>query len=56
MRGSDPYLGEAIQYLKKNPELRYISDGDPTTVSAPAELPEKLGELRDDLGRPVVRY
>ncbi len=56
VRGSDPYLGEAIQNLKKNPELRYISDGDPTTVSAPAELPAKLGELRDDLGRPVVRY
>jgi len=56
VRGSDPYLGEAIQYLKENPELRYVSDGDPTTVSAPAELPAKLGKLRDDLGRPVVRY
>ncbi len=56
VRGSDPYLGEVIQYMKDNPELRYISDGDPTTVSAPAELQEKLGALRSDLGRPVVRY
>lgn len=56
VRGSDPYLGEAIQYLKDHPELRYVSDGDPTTVSAPKELPAKLGDLRTDLGRPVVRY
>ncbi len=56
VRGSDPYLAEAIQYLKDNPELRYVSDGDPTTVSAPAELPSKLGKLSSDLGRPVVTY
>ncbi len=55
-RGSDPYLAQAIEHFKDNPELRYISDGDPTTVSAPAELAETLGEVSDALGRPVVRY
>jgi peptidoglycan/xylan/chitin deacetylase (PgdA/CDA1 family) len=54
--GSD-YLKAAIQNFKNHPELRYISDGDPTTVSAPKTLDtETLGELRGDLGRPVVRY
>ncbi|MFH1834458.1 MAG: polysaccharide deacetylase family protein, partial [bacterium] len=56
IRGSADYITEAIANLKKNPELRYISDGDPTTVSAPATLAAELGELRADLGRPVVRY
>ncbi len=55
-RGSDPHLAQAIKHFKDNPGLRYISDGDPTTVSAPAELPEALGQLSDALGRPVVRY
>jgi hypothetical protein len=49
-------LRDAIAELKSHPELRYISDGDPTTVSAPQELDKDLGELRADLGRPVIRY
>jgi len=49
-------LREAIADLKANPELRYISDGDPTTVSAPLKVADDLGGLRTDLGRPVVRY
>lgn len=56
IRGSVNYVTEAIQSFKKNPQLRYISDGDPTTVSAPATLDSVLGEVSDDLGRPVVRY
>lgn len=56
IRGSANYIVDAIANFKAHPELRYISDGDPTTVSAPAELDSKLGELIDDLGRPVVRY
>jgi len=56
IRGSANYITTAIADFKKNPELRYISDGDPTTVSAPADLASKLGNLRTDLGRPVVRY
>ena len=56
IRGSASYITDAIQNFKDNPKLRYVSDGDPTTVSAPAELAADLGDLVDDLGRPVVRY
>ncbi|MCL5736208.1 MAG: polysaccharide deacetylase family protein [Actinobacteria bacterium] len=56
IRGSANYLTDAIEYFKKHPDLKYISDGDPTTVSAPLHLNSKLGELKGDLGRPVVRY
>jgi len=56
IRGSANYITDAIAAFEKHPELRYISDGDPATVSAPTELAEKLGELRSDLGRPVIRY
>lgn len=56
IRGSEPYFLDAIQEFKKNPALRYISDGDRTTVSAPAELDPALGEVSADLGRPVIRY
>ncbi len=56
VRGSNPYLIDAVQLLKTNPGLRYISDGDPTTVSAPKQVDSKLGDILEDLGRPVVRY
>jgi hypothetical protein len=49
-------LAVAIDELKRNSQLLYISDGDPTTVSAPHTLDPSLGEPRDDLGRPVIRY
>jgi peptidoglycan/xylan/chitin deacetylase (PgdA/CDA1 family) len=56
IRGSANYITDAIANFNKHPELRYISDGDPTTVSAPADLAPELGVPRTDLGRPVVRY
>lgn len=56
IRGSANFITDAIDNFKKHPELRYVSDGDPTTVSAPTTLDAKLGELSADLGRPVVRY
>ena len=56
VRGGANYLTDAINTLKQHPELRYISDGDPTTVSAPQTLDPKLGEPLSDLGRPVIRY
>jgi peptidoglycan/xylan/chitin deacetylase (PgdA/CDA1 family) len=56
IRGSADYITTAIADFEKNPALRYISDGDPTTISAPADLASKLGEPRADLGRPLVRY
>ncbi len=49
-------LAVAIGQLKSHRELMYISDGDPTSVSAPYDLAPSLGEPRTDLGRPVVRY
>jgi len=56
IRGSENFIVDAIEHFKQNPELRYVSDGDPTTVSAPAELAESLGSVADGLGRPIVRY
>jgi peptidoglycan/xylan/chitin deacetylase (PgdA/CDA1 family) len=56
IRGSGHYITDAIQHFKDHPELRYISDGDPTTVSAPKDLDPSLGQLKTNLGRPVVRY
>lgn len=49
-------LKQAINALKKTPELRYVSDGDPAVISAPADLAEELGTLQDNLGRPVITY
>lgn len=49
-------LQQAIDNFKKHPDLKYISDGDPTTVSAPKQVSDELGIPRTDLGRPVVRY
>jgi peptidoglycan/xylan/chitin deacetylase (PgdA/CDA1 family) len=49
-------LSIAIDELKRRKELLYISDGDPTYVSAPAQLDSSLGQVRSDLGRPIVRY
>jgi len=56
IRGSANYITAAIANFKKHPELKYVSDGDPTTVSAPATLDPKLGALKTDLGRPIIRY
>lgn len=56
IEASDDRLRQAIASFNKNPGLRYISDGDPTTVSAPSALDPALGDVREDLGRPLVRY
>ncbi len=49
-------LKKVLAQLKSGSPLRYVSDGDPLTVSAPQSLPPELGDLLPDLGRPVVRY
>jgi peptidoglycan/xylan/chitin deacetylase (PgdA/CDA1 family) len=49
-------LKSVLALLNKHPELRYVSDGDPTTISAPRNLPAQLGTLRNDTSRPIVRY
>jgi len=56
IRGSANYITQAIADLNKQPGLRYVSDGDPTAVSAPKDLAESLGAVKDDLGRPIIRY
>jgi peptidoglycan/xylan/chitin deacetylase (PgdA/CDA1 family) len=43
-------LDRYFALFKKYPELRYISDGNPETVTIPENLPEGLkGTLKDDL-------
>jgi len=49
-------LALAIDELKNRPGILYVSDGDPTTVSAPYDLDSSLGEPLSNLGRPVIRY
>lgn len=49
-------LAVAIEELQSRPGMLYISDGDPTAVSAPYDLAASLGQTRDDLGRPIIRY
>jgi peptidoglycan/xylan/chitin deacetylase (PgdA/CDA1 family) len=56
IRGSGTLIADAIKSFKEHPGTRYVSDGDPTTVSAPAELAPSLGEVAENLGRPIVRY
>jgi hypothetical protein len=44
-----------LGFFQDHPELRYVSDGDPTIVTVPDPLPSRLeGTLRDDLS--VRRY
>lgn len=35
-------LYDWLQYFDKNPNARYISDGDPTTITIPISEKEKL--------------
>jgi len=45
-----------VDYFKRHPEVRFISDGDPNTISVPKSLPAEVGSLRTDLQQRVVRY
>jgi hypothetical protein len=47
---------DLVWYFREYPNLRYISDGDPRVISAPANVSEKLGRLRPGLNKQVVRY
>ena len=49
-------LSAAIEELLANRSVLYISDGDPVTMSAPADLPAALGQPVTGLGRPIIRY
>jgi hypothetical protein len=47
---------DLVWYFREYPSLRYVSDGNPRVVSAPANLAEKLGNTRAGLTQQVVRY
>ncbi len=49
-------LADALAAYEKNPQLRYVSDGDPTTISVPANLDADLGSLGSGPSLTVVRY
>jgi peptidoglycan/xylan/chitin deacetylase (PgdA/CDA1 family) len=49
-------LRDALAAFARSPQLRYVSDGDPDTVSVPADLDPSLGSVRSDLAQEVVRY
>lgn len=53
---TDESFKTTLATLRANSGLRYVSDGDPLTVSAPKAVAAELGELLSDLGRPVIRY
>lgn len=47
---------ELVAHFQSHPELRFVSDGDPETVSFPADPAVALAELRTDLEQKVVQY
>jgi peptidoglycan/xylan/chitin deacetylase (PgdA/CDA1 family) len=49
-------VGDVIRYFLKHPELRFVSDGDPSVVSAPLEVPAELGTMARVVPKRVVRY
>ena len=51
--------GNLAVYLKDfrdNPGIRFVSDGDPDTISYPVTLASVLGQPRNDLELRVVTY
>ena len=49
-------LRSILAHFAKHPELRYVSDGDPDTISVPESLPADLGTIRTGLPPKVVHY
>jgi peptidoglycan/xylan/chitin deacetylase (PgdA/CDA1 family) len=49
-------LNEALSLFERSPEVGYVSDGDPATVSLPDGLDPSLGSVRTGLGQEVIRY
>jgi hypothetical protein len=45
-----------VAYFEKHPEMRYVSDGDSSVVSAPLDVASDLGEMRTDLDQRIIRY
>lgn len=49
-------LGEILAQFERAPGLRYVSDGDPATISVPADLDPALGSVQAGLGQEIIRY
>ena len=49
-------LADALGFFEKHPELRYVSDGDPSTICVPGTLAAALGALDQGRAKTVVRY
>ena len=49
-------LAKTVAYLKAHPELRFVSDGERAVVSLPSEFAARLGGLRPEIGKTIVRY
>jgi peptidoglycan/xylan/chitin deacetylase (PgdA/CDA1 family) len=49
-------LKRELAFFDAHPELRFVSDGDATTVSAPWQLSGALGTPRPSLSQTVIRY
>ncbi len=55
IRASDPYLSQWIEHFRRNPEDRYVSDGDVNVITVPAG---REGDLNQEAtgSRQVVSY
>lgn len=49
-------LQDALAVYERSPELRYVSDGDPDTISIPETLDPALGSIETGPDMEVVRY
>ncbi len=49
-------LRDLLAMFEQSPALRYISDGDPSTISVPLELDASLGSVASTSGQEVIRY
>lgn len=49
-------LADALASFERSPESRFVSDGDPTTISIPSDFDSSLGTVRMDLRQEIVRY
>ncbi len=49
-------LADVLSRFERSPELKYVSDGDPETVSMPGSLDPSLGSVRTGLGQELIRY
>jgi peptidoglycan/xylan/chitin deacetylase (PgdA/CDA1 family) len=49
-------LTDTLATFEQSPGLRYVSDGDPSTIAIPIALDESLGSVDPETGLEIVRY